>query len=72
MTAFIAPDFTTWETIAEFEGVPGWEKAASEIREAQGDRPLIKDHSGVYTLLSDLDVLDQVDFEWGTTAGKRS
>lgn len=72
MTAFIAPDFTTWETIAEFEGVPGWEKAASEIREAQGDRPLIKDHSGVYTLLSDLDVLDQVDFAWGTTAGKRS
>lgn len=72
MTAFVAPDFTTWEAIAEFEGVPGWEEAAAEIREAQGDRPLIKDHSGVYTLLSDLDVLDQVDFDWGTTTGKRS
>jgi hypothetical protein len=72
LAAFVAPDFTTWETIAEFEGVPGWERAAAEIRESQGGKPLVKDHSGVYTLLSDLDVLDQVDFEWGTTTGKRS
>ena len=71
LAAFVAPDFTTWETIAEFEGVPGWEKAAAEIRESQGGTHLVQDHSGVHTLLSEMDVLDQVDFEWGTTVGKR-
>ncbi|MGZ3143776.1 AurF N-oxygenase family protein [Lentzea chajnantorensis] len=71
LAAFVAPDFTTWETIADFEGLPGWEKAAAEIREEQGGTHLVQDHSGVHALLSEMDVLDQVEFAWGTTAAKR-
>lgn len=71
LAAFVAPDFTTWETIADFEGVRGWEKAAAEVREAQGGTHLVQDHSGVHTLLSEMDVLDQVDFRWGATTGNQ-
>ncbi|MFF0424939.1 diiron oxygenase [Streptomyces sp. NPDC004520] len=67
LEAFVAPDFTTWESIVAFEGVPGWEKAAAEVREAQGGTHLVQDHSGVHTLLREMDVLDQVEFGWGTT-----
>ncbi|MFI9643461.1 diiron oxygenase [Micromonospora sp. NPDC051925] len=65
LEAFVAPDFTTWETIVAFEGVAGWEKAAAEVREAQTGTHLVQDHSGVRNLLSDMDVLDQADFDWG-------
>lgn len=71
LSAFIAPDFSTWETIAEFENVPGRQKAAAEIRESQGGTHLVQDHSGVHTLLSEMDLLGEVEFEWGTTARKR-
>ncbi|EEP74974.1 N-oxidase [Micromonospora sp. ATCC 39149] len=65
LEAFVAPDFTTWETIMAFEGIAGWEKAAAEVREAQTGTHLVQDHSGVHTLLSEMDVLDQVHFGWG-------
>jgi hypothetical protein len=69
LEAFVAPDFTTWETIAEFENVRGREKAAAEIRESQGGTHLVQDHSGVHSLLAEMDVLDQVEFAWGRTEG---
>jgi hypothetical protein len=49
LAAFVAPDFTTWEATAEFEGVPGWERAAAEIRESQGGRPTADRMSLVYS-----------------------
>ncbi|SCF47662.1 P-aminobenzoate N-oxygenase AurF [Micromonospora matsumotoense] len=70
LEAFVAPDFTTWETIAAFERVPGWESAAAEVREEQGGTHLVQDHSGIHTLLSEMDVLDQVEFGWGTTEAR--
>ncbi|OIK02514.1 N-oxidase [Streptomyces sp. MUSC 14] len=70
LEAFVAPDFTTWETIAAFEGVQGWEKAAAEVREAQTGTHLVQDHSGIHRLLTEMDVLDQVEFDWGTTVAR--
>lgn len=64
LAAFVAPDFTTWETIADFENVPGWQRAAAEIREESSGTHLVQDHSGVHTLLSEMDVLGEVDFAW--------
>ncbi|MGW1196474.1 AurF N-oxygenase family protein [Streptomyces sp. NPDC002536] len=65
MEAFVAPDFATWEAIVEFEGVKGWERAAADVRAAQGGTHLVQDHSGLHRLLSEMDALDQVDFDWG-------
>ncbi|GGT60471.1 AurF N-oxygenase family protein [Streptomyces purpureus] len=70
LEAFVAPDFATWESIVAFEGVRGWEKAAAEVREAQGGTHLVQDHSGIHRLLAEMDVLDEVEFNWGTTVAR--
>lgn len=64
MEAFIAPDFETWETILEFEGVKGWERAAADVRASQSGVHLVQDHSGLHTLLSEMGALDKVEFGW--------
>lgn len=70
LEAFVAPDFVTWEAIVAFEEVPGWEQAAAEVREAQTGTHLVQDHSGVHALLSEMDVIDQVDFAWAEGTGR--
>lgn len=70
MEAFIAPDFQTWETILEFEGVKGWERAAADIRASQSGVHLVQDHSGLHTLLSEMEALDAVEFHWNSVSVK--
>ncbi|QUQ63437.1 AurF N-oxygenase family protein [Kutzneria sp. CA-103260] len=65
LDAFVATDYTTWERILEIENVPDWQRMVKETREDTSRARLVRDYTGLHSLLSEMDVLDQVDFDWG-------
>lgn len=65
LEAFTATDYATWERIFELERIAD---ADAMLQEVQGDPSvsrIVRDYSGLYGLLRDMDVLDQVEFDWG-------
>jgi hypothetical protein len=65
LDAFVSTDFTTWETILEVERFPGRGEIIGDIRQGQGARRLLRDYSGIYSLLTEIDALELVEFDWG-------
>lgn len=65
LEAFVATDYTTWERILEIENVPDWQRMVQETREDTSRARLVRDYTGLHSLMSEMDVLDQVDFDWG-------
>jgi hypothetical protein len=65
LEAFVATDYTTWEAILRIENVPGWEKMVADVRDDRSGSRLVRDYSGLHSLMSDLGVLNDVDFDWG-------
>jgi hypothetical protein len=65
LEAFVATDYTTWETILRLEQVAGWESMVADVRAESSGAKLVRDYSGLHSLFRDMDVLDQVDFDWG-------
>jgi hypothetical protein len=68
LEAFVATDYTTWETILRIENVPGWEAMLADVQAEKSRSRLVRDYTGLHSLLSDLNVLDTVDFDWGRAA----
>jgi hypothetical protein len=65
LDAFVSTDFTTWEKILEVEDFPNRGEIIGDIRQGPATRRLLRDYSGVYSLLKEIDALDLVDFDWG-------
>lgn len=64
LEAFVATDYTTWERILEIEDVPGREQMLADTKADSGRSRLVRDYSGLHSLMSDMGVLDEVDFDW--------
>lgn len=62
---FVSTDFTTWEKIFEVENFPARGEIIGDIRQGHSTRRLLRDYSGIYSLLTEIDALDLVDFDWG-------
>lgn len=71
LEAFVATDYTTWTTILRIEAVPGWQRMVADVRAESSTSRLVRDYSGLYSLMSDMDVLGEVDFDWGLAEVKR-
>ncbi|MFI1329068.1 diiron oxygenase [Streptomyces sp. NPDC020845] len=63
LRAYSANDYRAWEAIMRLAGVRG---GAEMLRDCQaaGRTALLRDYSGLHQVLSDLDVLDEMDFDW--------
>jgi hypothetical protein len=64
LQAFVANDYTTWQRILELEGIQHASRMIAEVQDDPTRENLVRDFSGLRSLLSDLDLLDQVTFEW--------
>jgi hypothetical protein len=65
LEAFVATDYSTWERILEIEEIPGRERMVQETREDTTRARLVRDYSGLHSLLADMDVLGEINFDWG-------
>ena len=43
----------------------------ADVRSDSANSRLVRDYSGLHSLLSDMDVLDQVEFDWGRAVVNR-
>lgn len=68
LEAFTATDFATWERILDLEEIEGGQEMLREVRTDPARMRLVRDYTGLYTLLDDMDLLEQVDFDWGKSA----
>ena len=64
LEAFVATDYTTWERILEIEQVPQRRRMVQETREDHSRARLVRDYSGLHSLLTEIAVIDEVDFDW--------
>jgi hypothetical protein len=64
LQAFVANDFTTWRRILEIEGVPDADRMINEVREDGSRLNLVRDFGGLHALLTEMDLLDEVRFDW--------
>jgi hypothetical protein len=68
LRAFVANDYTTWERILEVEGVRDADRMIKEVQEDGSRLNLVRDFGGLHKLLTDMDLVDQVEFDWGAAA----
>ncbi|WP_231988654.1 diiron oxygenase [Mycobacterium sp. 1274761.0] len=64
LEAFVATDYTTWAAILQFENVPGWQAMIADVQADKSSSRLVRDYSGLYSLMSELDVIADIDFDW--------
>lgn len=68
LEAFSATDFLTWHRIVELLGIEG---GAEMVRETEHDRSakrLLQNFSGLHGFCADLDIVDDVPFDWSTVS----
>jgi alpha-N-dichloroacetyl-p-aminophenylserinol N-oxygenase len=65
LQAFVATDYAAWSAILATEQVGGWERMVADVRDDTTNARIVRDYTGLYLLLSDMNVLDDVDFDWG-------
>ncbi|MBB5936534.1 diiron oxygenase [Streptomyces zagrosensis] len=65
LTAYSANDYRAWEAIMRLVGVPGGTQMLRDCQSA-GRTVLLRDYSGLHRVLSELDVLDAIDFDWSS------
>jgi alpha-N-dichloroacetyl-p-aminophenylserinol N-oxygenase len=70
LNAFVATDYATWTAILHTENVPGADRMIAEVQADRAGSRLVRDYSGLHSLMSDMDVLDEVDFDWGLAVVK--
>lgn len=68
LAAFVANDYTTWQRILELEGVPNAARMIDEVREDGGAVNLVRDFGGLRALLTEMDLLEAVEFDWDQAA----
>jgi hypothetical protein len=71
LEAFVATDYAAWLAILRIETVPGWERMVADVRADKSSSRLVRDYSGLHSLMSEMDVLSEVEFDWGSTVVKQ-
>jgi hypothetical protein len=71
LDAFVATDYATWTAILESENVPGARQMIADVRAEQSSSRLVRDYSGLHSLMSDMNVLNEIDFDWGLAEVKK-
>ncbi|WP_433613136.1 AurF N-oxygenase family protein [Prescottella agglutinans] len=64
LRAFEANDYSTWNTIMESAGVRDGEALVADAAHDAARRKLVQDCSAIRRLCDDLDVTDEVPYEW--------
>ncbi|MGV9883804.1 diiron oxygenase [Streptomyces sp. NPDC003006] len=65
LEAYSANDYRAWEAIMRLVGVPDGTRMLQDCRSA-GRTALLRDYSGLHRVLTELDVIDEVDFDWSS------
>ena len=71
LEAFVATDYASWMAILQIEKVRGWERMVADVRADKSRSRLVRDYSGLHSLMSEVDVLSEVDFDWGLSVVNR-
>ncbi|WKD33856.1 AurF N-oxygenase family protein [Streptomyces xanthophaeus] len=64
LEAFVANDYGTWHRILTMHGVPRVDEMIAEVQHDAQRKNLVRDFSGLRSLLSDMDLLGDVDWNW--------
>jgi hypothetical protein len=65
LDAFVATDYATWTAILRTENVPGADDMVADVQADKSGSRLVRDYTGLHSLMSDMGVLSEVDFDWG-------
>jgi hypothetical protein len=71
LDAFVATDYATWMAILQTENVPGWGRMVADVQDDKSSSRLVRDYSGLHSLMSDMNVLNEIDFDWGLAEVKK-
>lgn len=71
LDAFVATDYTTWAAILQVENVPGWQAMIADVQAENSSSRLVRDYSGLHSLMSEMGVLPDIDFDWGLAEVKK-
>lgn len=68
LEAFAANDYATWHRIVSLIGVPGGDAMLRDVESDPGRKRLLQDFSALYRLCAEMDVLEDVPFDWSTVS----
>jgi alpha-N-dichloroacetyl-p-aminophenylserinol N-oxygenase len=68
LEAFAANDFTTWHAIVRLAGLDGGAQMLDDVAHDPARKRLLQDFSGLYRLCGEMEILDEVPFDWSTVA----
>jgi hypothetical protein len=71
LDAFVATDYATWTAILRTENVAGADRMIADVRAEVSSSRLVRDYSGLHSLMSDMGVLNEIDFDWGLAEVKK-
>lgn len=65
LDAFVTNDYATWHRVSDLVGIPGGSRMLADCQAESGRKRLVRDYTGLYSLMERLGVTDQVEFDWG-------
>lgn len=68
LEAFSANDFTTWRRIVDLTGIEGGAQMLEDVEHQPGRRRLLQDFSGLYRLCEEMQILNDIPFDWSTVS----
>ena len=71
LDAFVATDYASWTAILQAEQVPGADRIIADVQADKSSSRLVRDYTGLHSLMSEMDVLGEVDFDWGLAEVKK-
>jgi alpha-N-dichloroacetyl-p-aminophenylserinol N-oxygenase len=71
LEAFVATDYASWTAILQTEEVPGADRMVADVQADKSSSRLVRDYTGLHSLMSEMDVLGEVDFDWGLAEMKK-
>lgn len=67
LAAFVAQDYSMWEAILTQLDVPARERIMADCTGQSRSAVITRDYTGLHRFASDVGILDQMDFDFGTT-----
>lgn len=64
LDAFVTNDYTTWHRIIDLSGIAGGHEMLADCQADAGRKRLVRDYTGLHTLVEQIGATDQVDFDW--------
>ncbi|MFF4982223.1 diiron oxygenase [Streptomyces sp. NPDC001046] len=64
LEAFVATDYTTWHRIMDLVGVEGGHEMLHDCRAEKSRSRLVRDYTGLHTLIERMGVQELVEFDW--------